>query len=150
MSGSPLPQIQVHRKLIDKGEVKLSLKWAELIPRPTIDEVDHITKSIIKFGQKHPIIVDQSFILIDGYTRYKICKVLGLKCKFIVKSFKDDDERTDYIMISNVERRHLKAFDKVRLFRHIYVTEQALAKERMKLNRKRSCPSCQPLVALDS
>ena len=117
-------------------EPKLSLKWVELIPRPTLEEIDHITASIKKHGQQTPIVVDQNYVVMDGYTRYKICKVLGLKCKFIVKQFKDDDERTDYIMIANVERRHLKAFDKVRLFRHIYVTEQALAKERQKLNRK--------------
>jgi len=117
-------------------EPKLSLKWVELIPRPTLEEIDHITASIKKHGQTTPIVVDQNYVVMDGYTRYKICKRLGLTVKFIVKQFKDDSERTDYIMIVNVERRHLKAFDKVRLFRHIFVTEQALAKERIKLNRK--------------
>jgi len=117
-------------------EIKQSLKWVELIPRPTLEEVDHITASIKKHGQQTPIVVDQNYMIMDGYTRYKICKRLSLTPKFIVKQFKDDDERTDFIMIANVERRHLKAFDKVRLFRHIYISEQQLAKERQVLNRK--------------
>lgn len=129
MSGA-LPPIQVSRKLIDTGEVKLSLKWAELIPRPTIDEVDHITKSIKKFGQTTPIVVDQSFILIDGYTRYKICKRLRLPIWYETRQFNSDKDRRDFSLIANVERRHLKAFDRVRLFRDIYHDEVLEARKR--------------------
>jgi len=129
MSGA-IPPIQVSRKLIDTGEVKLSLKWAELIPRPTIDEIDHITKSIQKFGQTTPIVVDQSFVLIDGYTRYKICKRIQSPIWYEIRQFNSEKDRRDFSLIANVERRHLKAFDRVRLFRDIYHDEVLEAKKR--------------------
>jgi len=114
----------------NEQELKQSLKWVELIPRPTMEEIDHITASIKKHGQQAPIIVDQNYMIMDGYTRYKICKKLGLRVKYTVKQFKDDEERTDFIMIANVERRHLKAFDRVRLFRHIYDEMRTEAKKK--------------------
>ena len=117
-------------------EIKLSLKWVELIPRPTLEEVDHITQSIRKHGLQNPVTVDQDHVLLDGYTRQKICKILNIPLKFRVKYFKDDKARTDFILIANVERRHLKPFDRVRLFRYVYEEERVEAKKRQQLNKK--------------
>ncbi len=117
-------------------EIKLSLKWVELIPRPTLEEVDHITASIKKFGLQTPVTVDQNMMLLDGYTRYKVCKRLSIPVRFNVKNFVDDNARTDFVLISNVERRHLKPFDRVRLFRHIYDKEIQKAKIRQGANMR--------------
>ncbi len=120
---------------IDHGEIKLSLTWVEVVPRPTIEEIDHIQLSIKKNGLKNPVIVDQNKMLIDGYTRYKICRRTNTPIEYEVRYFKDDKARRDFILIANVERRHLKAFDRVRLFRYIFEEEQAEAKKRQQLNK---------------
>jgi len=124
-------------------EIKLSLKWVELIPRPTMEEVDHITQSIRKNGLQTPVTVDQDHVLLDGYTRQKICKRLNIPIKFIVKHFKDDNARTDFVLISNVERRHLKAFDRVRLFRQIYEDLRKDAKKKQ-INNLRGLTGLKP------
>lgn len=128
---------------IQKQDIKLSLKWVELIPRPTLEEIDHITQSIRKHGLLTPVTVDQNYVLLDGYTRQKICKRLSIPIKFTVKHFKDDNARTDFILVSNVERRHLKPFDRVRLFRKIYEDLRIEAKKKQ-INNLRGLHGIKP------
>jgi ParB-like chromosome segregation protein Spo0J len=133
-----LPQTETHvkrsKQLFDTGEIKLSLKWVEVVPRPTLEEMDHMTQSIKKYGLKNPVTVDQNLMLIDGYSRYKICKRTNTPLEYEVRYFADDKARRDFVLISNVDRRHLKAFDRVRLFRYILIEEQAEAKKRQAHN----------------
>lgn len=125
-------QTQTYRKLIDHGEIKLVEKWSLLLPRPRVDELDIMTKSIMKHGLKQPVIVNQNLELVDGYTRYRICKRTQTPIWYEIKQFADDNETRQYSLISNAMRRHLKPLDRVRIFRELYEEERREAKERQR------------------
>jgi len=47
------------QKLFDEGnKIKLNKDYKDMIPSPIADEIDEISKSLKKNGQKHPVIVN--------------------------------------------------------------------------------------------
>ena len=122
------------KKLFDQGnKIKLNEDYKDMIPSPIADEIDEITKSLKKNGQKHPVIVNsKNMDLVDGYTRYNLLKSLEMKVWYEKREFKNEKEIMNFILISNVLRRHLRPFDKVRLFRPIYEMEKKEAYARLK------------------
>lgn len=122
------------QKLFDQGnKIKLNEDYKDMIPSPIADEIDEITKSLKKNGQKHPVIVNsKNMDLVDGYTRYNLLKSLKMKVWYEKREFKNEKEIMNFILISNVLRRHLRPFDKVRLFRPIYEMEKKEAYARLK------------------
>ena len=122
------------KKLFDQGnKIKLNEDYKDMIPSPIADEIDEISKSLKKNGQKHPVIVNsKNMDLVDGYTRYNLLKSLKMKVWYEKREFKNEKEIMNFILISNVLRRHLRPFDKVRLFRPIYEMEKKEAYARLK------------------
>jgi len=122
------------QKLFDDGnKIKLNEDYQNMIPSPSSDETDEILNSLKKNGQKHPVVVDsKNMDLVDGYTRYGLLKSLKIKVWYEKREFKNEKEIMNFILISNVLRRHLRPFDKVRLFRPIYELEKKEAYERLK------------------
>jgi len=131
---SALEQKDEDEKLFDdKHKIKENSEYNKMIPIPSIDEKDEMRKSLEKHGQKYPLIVDsQTFDLVDGYTRFKLLIELGIKVWYKLKYFATKRDILYFILISNVHRRHLRPFDKVRLFRPLYDKEKELAQKRLK------------------
>ena len=48
-------------------------------PRINDQAVDELAESIKRFGFKNPIVVDKDNVIINGHTRLKACKKLGIK-----------------------------------------------------------------------
>lgn len=88
----------------------------DLVPRPTKEQRKALKKSIEDEGQKEPIIVDQTGKIMDGNTRYEICEELGREVKFIIRDFKDNEEKKNYAITVNLKRRHLTNFQIYELF----------------------------------
>jgi len=63
-------------------------------------------------GQKVPIIVNQNNVIIDGYTRFQICKELHIKPKSQIIKFKSTLEEIKYILTANAQRRDLSIFER--------------------------------------
>lgn len=67
------------------GKIKIEYKKIDDIipyvnnPRKNDNAVDKVASSIKEFGFKNPIIIDKSNTIINGHTRYKAAKKLGLK-----------------------------------------------------------------------
>lgn len=122
------------KKLFDEGnKIKINEDYQNMIPSPSADESNEILNSLKKNGQKHPVTVDsKNMDLVDGYTRYGLLKSLKMKIWYEKREFKNEKEIMNFILISNVLRRHLRPFDKVRLFRPIYEMEKKEAYERLK------------------
>jgi len=122
------------KKLFDDGnKIKINEDYQNMIPSPTADESNEILNSLKKNGQKHPVIVDsKNMDLVDGYTRYGLLKSLKMKIWYEKREFKNEKEIMNFILISNVLRRHLRPFDKVRLFRPIYDMEKKEAYARLR------------------
>ena len=55
------------------------IKPYERNPRSNDGAVDAVAASIKEFGWQQPIVVDKDGVIIDGHTRYKAAKKLGLK-----------------------------------------------------------------------
>jgi len=132
--GKKLELQQEGEKLYDdKGKLKVNHEWEELIPRPAPDEREKIKESLKDNGQKFPLEVDQKTMhIVDGYTRYELLNELGMRIWYKLKYFKDKADILNFILISNVHRRHLRPFDKVKLFRPLYDKEVEEAKQRLK------------------
>lgn len=55
-------------------------------PRFNDNAVDEVAKSIDEFGFKNPIVVDENNIIINGHTRLKAAKKLGLETVPVIKA----------------------------------------------------------------
>ena len=59
------------------------------------------------YDDTHPVILDQDGKVIDGRNRLSVCEELGIEYAFETKDFADDEERMDFIIRTNMRRRHL-------------------------------------------
>lgn len=132
--GKKLELQQEEEKMYDDSEkLKVNQDWKQMIPRSAPDEREKIKESLQKNGQKYPLEVDQKTMeIVDGYTRYELLTELGMRIWYKLKYFKDKADILNFILISNVHRRHLRPFDKVKLFRPLYDKEIEEAQQRLK------------------
>jgi hypothetical protein len=96
---------------------KLDQEFAFLLPPQTAEEREALTKSIIDEGIREPLVVwQEKGILVDGYNRFDVARIHKIKCKYIVKSFKDRSEVIEWIVQNQLGRRNLTA-EKLAYFR---------------------------------
>lgn len=103
-----------------KIRFKINLVYEKLIPRPSIEELVQLETDIKKHGIQNKIIINQKHEIIDGYTRYKIGQQLRIKIPYEIKKFKNKDAELQFLISTNIHRRHLKPFQKVKSFMYIY------------------------------
>lgn len=89
-----------------------------LLPQPTPEEENAIEESIKKEGQLLPIIVTRDpktnkTLILDGHTRYKILKKLGIEPTVEYRTFANSYEEMAFILQTNIPRRHLNDYQKV-------------------------------------
>jgi predicted transcriptional regulator len=84
----------------------------QLMPPYSKKKYKALYEDIKKHGQRHPILVDEEGNILDGHTRAKICKELGIGCeKEIVKGL-SKKEKFEFSLRENINRRHLSSKDK--------------------------------------
>jgi ParB-like chromosome segregation protein Spo0J len=77
-----------------------------LLPELDADQFAELVKDIEAHGQRHPIIVDEAGVILDGRHRYKAVWQLGIEPK--VETFHGTEaEKIALVMSENVHRRHL-------------------------------------------
>lgn len=116
-------------------ELSISPELQSLMPEPTTDEYDAIKTSILKDGQQEPIAVWKDPIsgktfVIDGHTRYKICKEHGLEPKTQNRNFESWLDAKKYAIDVNLLRRNLSDLQKVELAIKSIKIEETLSNER--------------------
>lgn len=113
--------------------VKINKEYKTIVPRPTEGEYEALKEDIKKNGITSPIFVNKDNVLIDGYTRIKIAKELGIKeIKSIVLTFKYPEEEIIKVIEINLHRRHLNIPQKATLALILLPLEEKLAKKRQK------------------
>lgn len=118
-------------------DLSTNFAYDALVPRPSQQDEDAIEESIKKHGQLFPIIVtrypqtNKTYIL-DGHTRYRILKKLGIEPKIEYRVFKSPLHEMEFIINSNLLRRHLNDYQKVKLSLPLLEIEAKLAAERQK------------------
>jgi ParB-like chromosome segregation protein Spo0J len=78
----------------------------ELLPEMTEDEYRALVEDMREHGQRHPIIVDESGVILDGRHRWRACQKLGVEPQ--VRQFEGDDAaKLALILSENFHRRHM-------------------------------------------
>jgi len=88
-------------------ELKEVQKWKDLFPRPTKEQYEALKHDIAVHGQLEPITVIRdtqgNLLIVDGYTRFQICRELGKEPKYIV----NEDLKTEADVIHFIRQKML-------------------------------------------
>jgi ParB-like chromosome segregation protein Spo0J len=100
-------------------------EYKELLPEN--NSYEEIKGSIQQFGFLVPITINNNYEILDGYTRYKIAKELGIK-EIPVEIYETSgrEEELDMIASFNLKRRHLSKDEIVALIEKIAEKKKAL------------------------
>ena len=111
-------------------QIHVNQEYYDLIPRPTKEQYESLKFSIEEDGQHLPIIVNQNGTIMDGHTRYDICKELGIKPVIETKKFDNRFDEKHFVIITNLSRRNLTLFQRAELLFDWYVREKHLSKKK--------------------
>ena len=123
-----------------KGK-KLNIRFIEeyfdAVPRPLDEEKKMLKEDIQINGMQETIKINSRGIVLDGHTRIEIGEEIGwkklnyevIKPKFEVKEFKTNEDEREYVIKTNLMRRQLNAFQKVRIVSKLYETNPHTQRE---------------------
>ena len=77
-------------------------EYASLVPQISEQEYQTIIQSIKDNGQWVPIITNPQLIILDGHTRFRACKELGLEPRITVREFEDPLLEKQFIIQINL------------------------------------------------
>lgn len=102
----------------------------QLFPPLRDAEYEALKADIAERGQLIPIERDaDSGQILDGHHRLAICQELGIRPKFTQRTFKNDAERTAFVIALNLKRRNLDSVTWGRMFKqYCSNSEQSLRK----------------------
>src|SRR5512143_4073867 len=92
---------------------RLTVNLYQLLPEQT----DDLRRSITEHGVLEPIVVDEHGNVIDGHHRQRIANRLNVPCPRRVVSALTDEEKRDYALTVNLDRRHLTREQRAELHR---------------------------------
>jgi len=111
-----------------KLKIVFDEEYFDAVPRPIPEERQQLKEDIQIDGLHEDIRINPKGIVLDGHTRIEICEELGwkksngepIKAKYTVKEFKDKEGERNYVIKTNLMRRQLNVFQKVRLVAKLY------------------------------
>src|SRR5437899_1860808 len=93
--------------------IRINEEYASLVPPISESEYETIRQSIKQVGQHVPIIINQKGEILDGHTRLKACKELGITPRTMMREeFEDPLLEKRFIIDINRNRRHLNPFQR--------------------------------------
>jgi len=143
-------EIELKEGFADPDSIIVKAEYQDMLPRPTDKEYNQMKESIRADGQEKAVVVDQEMVLIDGHTRWKICKELKKQVFYEKKYFKERTDILRHMAIANLHRRNLNQYQKVMLYNELYVEEKKKAMERRELSRKISSVTVHNIYASKS
>jgi len=110
---------------VSTDNIKEVPEYKELIPEN--NSYEELKKSIQQLGFLDPITVNKNYEILDGYTRYRIAKELGIK-EIPVEIYETSgrEEELDIIASFNLKRRHLSKDEIIALIDKITEKKKAL------------------------
>jgi|GEM_PF-741027 len=115
---------------------KVSIDDIEEVPEykelmPENNSYEELKGSIQQLGFLDPIIINKNYEILDGYTRYRIAKELGIK-EIPVEIYETSgrEEELDIIASFNLKRRHLSKDEIITLIDKIAEKKKALRTQR--------------------
>ncbi|MFZ0511750.1 MAG: ParB N-terminal domain-containing protein [Candidatus Nitrosopolaris sp.] len=101
------------------------------MPATSDSDLEVLKISIQERGQCVPIVVNQDRVIIDGHLRHRACQELGIEPTIIVRQFENLLQEKEFIIESNLNRRHLNEFQRIELQIKLESIKSEIAKERM-------------------
>jgi len=92
--------------------IQINENYFNLVPRPEPNQINSLRDSMKEDGQQIAIIVNENGIILDGHTRFNICKELNLEPKTIVKKFTSVKLEKEFVVSANLNRRQLTLFER--------------------------------------
>jgi len=111
-----------------KLHIRFNEEYFDAVPR-VIDEERKLIKEDIQInGLSESIKINAGGIVLDGHTRIELCEELGWKridekpiiAKYEVKEFPTKQEEKEYVIKTNLMRRQLNSFQKVKLISSLF------------------------------
>lgn len=94
-----------------KIDIVINDEYKQLISQLPSDEYEILKKSIKESkGNVIPIIVNQQSVILDGHNRFRICKELRIDPRIEIKEFSNPIFEKEFVIIINLNRRHLNQF----------------------------------------
>lgn len=93
-----------------KSNITIDPELDGLIPPLSGDELEQLELSLKQEGCREPLIVWQSgesFILVDGHNRYRLCQKNNIKFDIRLKEFSNRGEVKDWMISNQMARRNL-------------------------------------------
>ena len=107
-------------------------EFRDLIPPPTEEERSGLEAQILRDGCLAPLIVwAEERILLDGHHRKEICERFGVEYAIREVSLSDRDEAKEWIIVHQLGRRNLAAYQRAELALTLKPLLAAKAKKRM-------------------
>ena len=120
------------------SKLTMNPEYLELVPRLSEQDRKRLYDSMKKDGLLIPITANEDGVILDGHTRYEICRELKIKIRYSIKKFDNKDDEMKFVVMTNLARRHLTKFQKVELAWPLYEIEKkrALERETWKTNKQ--------------
>ncbi len=111
-----------------KIRIRFTDEYFDIVPRPLDEEKAFLKEDIQIDGLNESIKINPEGIVLDGHTRIEICEELGwkktngepIKSKYEVKEFETKIKEKEYVLKTNLIRRQLNSFQKVKLVSRLY------------------------------
>jgi len=117
------------------NELKTVEEYQKLLPPTSPEEDEALENSILRDGQREPLIVNQKKIVLDGHRRLRVCRKHGIKPKYIMRKFESELEEKKFIIEINLIRRQLTTFQRIELALPLIAIERELAEKRKKAGK---------------
>lgn len=115
------------------GELVIDPIYEGLLPLLSEEDFNKLEASVLRDGILHPFLINQDNVILDGYTRLRICRKYAIReVPFIVRTFSTKIEEEEFVLSFNLNRRHLTVHQKVELGLAILKIEMIKAKGRQK------------------
>lgn len=114
--------------------LSINPEYESLVPKISDDEYAALRDSIKEDGLWLPIIVNAEGIILDGHTRFRACKEVGIQTKHAERKFENKLLEKKFVIESNLKRRQLNDFQKAELGIPLLAIQQELAKQRQANN----------------
>lgn len=118
-------------------QIQVNSEYEKLVPPVPLEEYKQLKNSILNNGLYLPIIVNEKGIVLDGHHRFRACKELGVNPKTQTKTFDDPLLEKRFVILVNLDRRHLKDFQRAELGVPLLEIESQLSKEKKISSLKR-------------
>ncbi|KJU84694.1 DNA methylase N-4/N-6 [Candidatus Magnetobacterium bavaricum] len=105
--------------------------YKRIVPRPTQEEFKSLKEDILANGIKMPLILNDKYELIDGYSRYEVATQSQMaEVPTIIYEFTDESKEKDFIIQVNLHRRHLTSAHKAEIALKLLEFEKEKARQR--------------------